>query len=148
MEESIKVAEYITDALGTTRADIRTVSPLNLAYIGDAVYDLWIRTYLVSDGKMDTNHLHKEATQYVSATAQSAIVKAITGELSEEETQILKRGRNAKPHSTAKNASIGDYLNATGFECLIGYLYLTDQDARISELIKKGIEEIDQERRK
>ncbi len=139
-EKAPDLSAYIEQALGVEKADIRTYSPLALAYIGDAVYDLWIRTYLVADGRNDPDRLHKKATRYVSAVAQSAIIKAMSDDLSEEEQRTVKRGRNAKPHSTAKNASVADYLNATGFECLIGYLYLKGETDRISMLIKKGIE--------
>lgn len=141
--DSPDISGYIEVALGVEKADIRTYAPLSLAYIGDAVYDLWIRTYLVADGKNDPDKLHRKATKYVSAVAQSAILKAINDDLSENEQRVVKRGRNAKPHSTAKNATIADYLNATGLECLIGYLYLSGSTDRISELIKRGIEMID-----
>lgn len=113
--------------------DIRMLSPLQLAYIGDAVYELYIRTYLLNKGT-PVNKLHNEATQYVKAKSQSDILRALKGFLTEEEKALVRRGRNAKQKSIPKNADVMDYKYATGFESLIGYLYLTRQDARMMEL--------------
>ena len=123
--------------------DIRTYSPLTLAYIGDAIYDLLVRSFVVCKGNTSNNKLHKKTTKYVSAKAQSQIVKTLKEELTDEETAIYKRGKNAKPSSTAKNASLSEYLKATGFEALLGYLYLTGQKDRLTYIVKKGIEVID-----
>ncbi|MDF2821409.1 MAG: mrnC [Clostridiales bacterium] len=131
--------DFAKKLLGIGEVDIRLYSPLALAYIGDAVYDLIIRTKIVCDGNAPVNSLHKGATHYVSATAQADMMKLIEGSLTEEEHLYYKRGRNAKPQTTAKNASFGEYRIATGFECLIGYLYLTENFERIIEVVKLGI---------
>ena len=114
-------------------------SPLVLAYIGDAVYELYIRSMIVSKSNMQVNKLHKEATSYVKAKAQSEIIEKIIPHLKEEELTVYKRGRNAHSYTSAKNADIVDYRRATGFEALIGYLYITDNKERICELIGLGI---------
>ncbi|WP_234978626.1 Mini-ribonuclease 3 [Anaerosalibacter sp. Marseille-P3206] len=112
------------------------LSPLQLAYIGDAVYELFIRTYLLQSNK-PVHELHKEATHYVKAKAQSDIVHFLSEDLTEDEKGIVKRGRNAKTYSSPKNANIIDYKYATGFETLVGFLYLTGQEARMMELFDK-----------
>ncbi len=119
--------------------DIRSYSALSLAYIGDVVYDLIIRTVVVAKGNRPVNDLHRITVKYVSATAQAKMVKALSEILTEEEKAIFQRGKNSKPHTTAKNARVSDYLKATGFEAVIGYLYLTDNMGRALELVKKGI---------
>lgn len=131
--------DFAKKLLGIGEVDIRLYSPLALAYIGDAVYDLVIRTKIVCDGNAPVNSLHKGATHYVSATAQADTMKLIEDSLTEVELLYYKRGRNAKPQTTAKNASFGEYRIATGFECLIGYLYLTEQFERIIEVVKLGL---------
>lgn len=120
--------------------DIRTYSPLVLAYIGDAVYELVIRSLLVGRGNAQANRLHKEASTLVNAGAQSASLERIKEELTEEEMQVFKRGRNANSATMAKHATMSDYRRATGFEALMGYLYLTGRMERILELVKKGLE--------
>ena len=119
-----------------TAEDISMLPPLQLAYIGDAVYELFIRTYLMQSG-LTVNELHKEAIGYVRAKAQSDIVHFLEQDLSEDEKGVVKRGRNAKSGSVPKNANLIDYKYATGFESLAGYLYLTRQDQRILELFNK-----------
>lgn len=121
------------------RQDIRSYSALTLAYIGDVVYDLIIRTVVVGKGNRPVNDLHRLTVKYVSAPAQAKMVQALSGLLTEEERAVFQRGKNTKPHTKAKNASISDYLKATGFEAVIGYLYLTDNMERALELVKKGI---------
>ena len=116
-------------------------SPLVLAYMGDAVYELYIRSMIVADKNMPVNKLHKEATSYVKAKAQSEILEKILPYLTEEETAIYKRGRNAHSYTSAKNADIVDYRRATGFEALMGYLYITGKKERIDELLKEGLKE-------
>lgn len=120
------------------KADIRTYSPLTLAYIGDAVYDLIIRTVVVGQANRPANDLHHLTVKYVSAPAQSKIVQALMDSLTEEELAVYRRGKNAKPHTTAKNASYSDYMRATGFEAVIGYLYLSGNMNRALELVRKG----------
>lgn len=139
MAQGVISFEMIKDNLKIKDVDIRTYSPLLLAYVGDAVYDLAIRTYVVSSGNVSNNKLHNETIKFVSAKAQAKIIDKLMPSLSEEETAIYRRGKNAKPNSTAKNASLAEYLKATGFEALIGYLYLSDKEERMIELIKMGI---------
>ena len=122
-------------------SDIRSYSPLTLAYIGDAIYELVIRTILVEKGNTQVNKLHQRASKLVKASAQSEIIEKLKPYLTEEEMGILKRGRNAKSFTMAKNASMSDYRRATGFEALMGHLYLTEQWDRMLELIKIGITE-------
>lgn len=110
-------------------------SPLVLAYLGDAVYELIVRENLVREGNRQVNKLHKEATHYVSAAAQAELMMAIEDKLTDEEKAIFKRGRNATSHSTPKNQDVLDYRKATGFEALIGWLYLKGDMDRIFELI-------------
>ena len=112
--------------------DIRTYSPLTLAYLGDAVYEIIIRTFIV-EGQPGTVHaLHKRSSRLVNAKAQAALAASVEHSLNEEELAVFKRGRNAKSHSVAKNADIIDYRNATGLEALIGYLYLRGHMERAS----------------
>lgn len=116
--------------------DILMLSPLQLAYLGDAVYELLIRTYLLSND-LNVNELHKETTKYVKAKGQAEIIHRIEESLNEVEKSYVKKGRNAKSHSSPKNADLVDYKYATGLECLFGYLYLTGQDRRIEEIFQK-----------
>ena len=115
--------------------DFKQYGALALAYMGDAVYELAVREYLMKKANMPVNTLHKHAKKYVSAVAQSRFFDILSPNLSEEETAIYKRGRNSKPHTTAKNASLADYKKATGLEALFGYLYLTNRHERISQLL-------------
>ena len=137
MEESIELIDKIREEFSLQENDIRTFSPLTLAYIGDGIYDVVIRTILVEEGNQAVNSLHKKASSMVKAEAQSEMILALQEELTSQEMSIFKRGRNAKSNSAAKNASIGDYRKATGFEAIMGYLYLTSQTDRMIELIKK-----------
>lgn len=121
-----------------TGEDIAMLSPLQLAYIGDAVYELLVRTHLLNKG-LNVKELHKSTIKYVKAKAQADIFHLIEENLTEEEIGFVKKGRNAKTNSTPKNADIIDYKYATGFECLFGYLYLSGQDNRIGELFEKII---------
>ncbi|HEY8363650.1 MAG TPA: ribonuclease III domain-containing protein [Tissierellaceae bacterium] len=120
--------------------DIAMLSPLHLAYIGDAVYELLVRTFVLSK-KIPVKELHKLSTDYVKAKAQSDIVHKLEEYLTEEEKAIVIRGRNAKSNSIAKNATVIDYKYATGFEALIGYLYLTENMDRIGEIFRLIIED-------
>lgn len=121
--------------------DLRTYSPLTLAYLGDSVYDLLIRTILVKRGNRPVADLHKTASSLVKASAQSRMIGVLEPYLTEEEMSVYRRGRNAHPSTIAKNATMADYRRATGFEALIGYLYLKEEYARITELIRLGIGE-------
>ncbi len=140
METGISLPEQIRCAFGCGETDIRRYSPLALAYMGDAVYDLIIRSAVVERGNRAANRLHHHAVKYVNAGAQAAMAGALQDTLTEEEAAVYRRGRNAKSHTAAKNASIEDYRKATGLEALIGYLYLTDRFDRILELVKQGLE--------
>ncbi|MDO4617637.1 MAG: ribonuclease III domain-containing protein [Lachnospiraceae bacterium] len=114
-------------------------SPLTLAYIGDAIYELVIRTILVREANTQVNKLHKRASSLVKAETQSFMIEVLEQQFTEEELQIYKRGRNAKSFTSAKNASITDYRRATGFEAVMGYLYLKGEYDRIIELVYTGI---------
>ncbi len=115
----------------------QSYSSLTLAYVGDSVYELFIRTKLTKDCDKKVNRLHKEAKNFVSAKAQCAISEKLSDEFTPEETDIFKRGRNTKVNTKAKNADFKEYHTATGLEALIGYLYLTKQEARLTELLEK-----------
>lgn len=141
MEKSIEApVSYLTEASGIQKQDVRAYSPLTLAYIGDAVYEMIIRTIIVERGNAPVNKLHKRSASLVKAPAQAAMMAVIEPMLTEEETHIFKRGRNAKSYTSAKNASMIDYRIATGFEALVGYLYLSDRYDRIVTLVKAGLE--------
>lgn len=145
MEESISLLSKLKKEFECKEVDIRAYSPLTLAYIGDCIYDVVIRTVIVERGNRTANKLHKAAVKYVNAGTQAAIVEALQEYLTEEELAVYRRGRNAKSYSTAKNATVGDYRKATGMEALIGYLYLSDRLERAIELIKIGLEQIGME---
>ena len=145
MEEKL-IAEDDRDFLGIIRkvldvkqVDVMSYSPLTLAYIGDDAYDLVIRTYLLGKGNMQVNKLNRMANELVKAKAQSDMMDVIEPMLDEEEHAVYKRGRNAKYYTKAKNATVADYRRATGFEALMGYLYLQGRLVRMVELIRAGI---------
>lgn len=140
MEESVTILEAIKRDFSCGEIDIRTYSPLALAYIGDAIYDLVIRTIVVERGNTSANKLHKKTVGYVNARIQAQMIEALMDELTEEEAVVYKRGRNAKSYTTAKNASVIEYRKATGFEALCGYLYLTGKQERMLTLVKKAVE--------
>ena len=120
----------------------RQLSPLVLAYIGDSIYDLVIKTYLIdSKGNMPVNKLNRMSSGLVKAQTQSEMIGKIEHMLDDEEEGVYKRGRNAKSYTSAKNASITDYRRATGFEALMGYLYLSGRYSRMMELIKAALTE-------
>ncbi|WNS42772.1 Mini-ribonuclease 3 [Paenibacillus sp. MMS20-IR301] len=118
----------------------RLLSPIVLAYAGDAVYEVAVRQYLISLPNLRPNHLHRSATGLVSAKAQSTILAYLEPVLTEEEKDVVRRGRNAKSGTVPKNADVLEYRHATAFECLIGHLYYTGQQARIRELVHSSIE--------
>lgn len=127
------------------KKDAKLLNGLALAYMGDAVFELAIRKYLLGQGQTKPNQLHHMATEYVSAKAQAQLMGALIEEekLSEEELTYYKRGRNSKINTKAKNTDIHSYLQSTGFEALMGYLYLTDQKERLNECIEWCIQFID-----
>lgn len=140
MEKSLE--KYLKDTFELQEVDLRTYSPLTLAYIGDGVYDLIIRTILVSRGNSQANKLHKKASGIVKAATQAEMIMYLMEHehLTEEEQSIFKRGRNAFTPTKAKNASVSEYRKATGFEALMGYLYLKQDMQRMIDLIKTGLE--------
>ena len=141
MEESItmELDSYLCEVFQTEEHDIRSYSPLSLAFIGDCVYDLVIKSLIIRKGNRPVNVMQKETSRLVQASAQSAMMRVMQEHLTEEEHAVYRRGRNAKSVSPAKNQSITDYRRATGFEALIGYLYLKINYRRIVDLIKTGL---------
>ncbi|MBO0476655.1 Mini-ribonuclease 3 [Vagococcus sp. DIV0080] len=132
------------------KKDYSLLSGLTLAYIGDAIYEVYIRDFLIRSGQTKPNQLHRLATHYVSAKAQHYLIEAMLEEkvLTETEENMYKRGRNAKSHTSAKNTSIFIYRASTGFECLIGYLHLTGQKERLDELVDWCIKRIGEKNEK
>lgn len=122
--------------------EAKLLNGLALAYMGDAVFEVAIRDYLLGTGKTKPNQLHQTATRYVSAKAQAAMIAEMleVDLLTEEETSYYKRGRNSKINTKAKNTDIQTYLHSTGFEALMGFLYLTKQQERLDTLIEWCIE--------
>ncbi|SFG22331.1 ribonuclease-3 family protein [Lachnospiraceae bacterium C7] len=142
--EAIKgIDKYIRNYFDVSDVDIRTYSPLALAYIGDGVYDLVIRSIVVGRGNTKASKLHFRTSQIVKAASQARLIEAMEDELTEEEHYVYKRGRNAKSPTMAKNATMRDYREATGFEALVGYLYLQDKFERILEITKTGLARIE-----
>lgn len=144
MEESlnpgrISFRKEIMEAFPHREADIRTYSPPSLAFLGDAVYSLIIRTVLVSRGNRQAEKLHNESIRYVCADAQAAVGDAIQDILTQEEKKIYRRGLNSNPYHHTKSTSLDEYLKATALETLCGYLYLQDRTERILELLREGI---------
>ncbi len=139
MEADLSLLGQIKKEFQCKEVDVRAYSPLTLAYIGDAVYEMVIRTIIVERANKAANELHKKAVKFVQAGTQAAMIMALQDILTENELAVFKRGRNAKSNTSAKNASITDYRKATGFEALIGFLYLMDDMDRVLFLIKEGI---------
>lgn len=133
--------ENILNCFEISQKDVNTLSPLTLAYLGDAVYELLIRTIVVEKKGGNVKSLHKQSSNLVNAKAQADIIHRISDLLTEEEEAVYRRGRNAKSHSVAKNAEVHDYRIATGFEALCGYLYLTGQTGRLLALLQKGLDD-------
>lgn len=147
MEKSIEweFDFFMQDLMQMREADVREYSPLALAYLGDAVFDLVIKSLVLNQGNKPVQKLHKETSRIVQASAQSKMMRVIQEQLTEEEHQVYKRGRNSKTVSPAKNQSVTDYRRATGFEALIGYLYLKREYRRMLELIKIGLYGLDKD---
>ena len=143
MEKSISLFDEIREQFGIGEVEAKQYSPLTLAYIGDGIYEIIIRTILVGQANAPVNILNKKASSIVKAEAQANLIHAIEEDLTEEELAVYKRGRNAKSATSAKNASIRDYRIATGFEALMGYLYMDNQMERALELVKLGLERIE-----
>ncbi len=133
-------SEFIKKKNNLPETDIKSYSPLTLAFIGDSIFDLVIRTVVVESGNAPVNKLHQRASKLVQASAQADLYHKIKDQLSEEELSVFKRGRNAKSFTTAKNAGVVEYRTATGLEALMGYLYLTNKMGRLLELMKPHID--------
>ena len=139
MEKSIN--QQIKETFGVDSVDIRTYSPLTLAYIGDGIFDLVIRTLVVGKGNTSANQLHQRTSHIVKAHSQAIMADALAEIMTPQEQDVYRRGRNAKSHTMAKNDTVADYRSATGFEALIGYLYLTEQSERMMELISYAMKQ-------
>lgn len=135
-----KINSYIKEQFEIADVDIKTYSPLALAYIGDGIFELVIRSIVVGKGNTKASQLHQHTSHIVKAASQAKMIEALEADLTEEEADVYRRGRNAKSPTMAKNASMADYRKATGFEALMGYLYLKDDMERIVELTKLGLE--------
>ncbi len=143
MNRSDNLLQEIHHSFPAGNRDIRTYSPLALAYLGDAVFEIMIRTLITEHSAGRVKNLHKQASSLVNAGAQAKLAASIQEQLTEEELSAFRHGRNAKASSVAKNADIHDYRNATGLEALFGYLYLTGRSGRAAELLKYGLEQLD-----
>ena len=143
MGESIRLQDELEQKLELGEIDLRQYSPLVLAYIGDGVFELIIRTIMVRQENCPVQKLHKRTSTLVKAENQAMMMDRLMPHLTEEEEGIYRRRRNAKSYTKAKNASTGVYRKATGFEALIGYLYLQKKTERIIELVTLGLEDED-----
>ena len=146
MEKSVGFdwESYMRSEFQMKEVNIDSYSPLTLAYIGDSVYDLIIKSLVINEGNKQVNKLHKETSTMVQASAQSKMMRAIQEVLTEEEHAVYRRGRNTKSVSPAKNQSLTDYRRATGFESLIGWLYLHNDWKRIIDLVKIGLAHLEE----
>ena len=129
MEEFLKIDR--------TKQEVELMSPLTWAYIGDAVYELFIRNKLINETNLKPHKLHIEAIKYVKAKSQAEKLNEIYETLTDEEKDIVRRGRNTQNHHLPKNSNVQEYMYATAFEALIGYLYLTKQNTRLKEILEK-----------
>lgn len=127
-----------------SKIDLQNVSMQNLAFIGDAVFSLYIRTYLVARANENTGKIHIKSIKYVSAKAQCKIIDNVLDELTDEEVAIYKRGRNTNINTVSKNVDVTSYKKATGFEALVGFLYLKKQTDRLEFLVKRSIEIVEE----
>lgn len=148
MDKSIEwqFDSYMQEIFQMQEVDVKTYSPLALAYIGDCIFDLIIKSLVLNQGNKQVQKLHKETSQIVQASAQSRMMRVIQEHLTEEEHTVYKRGRNSKTVTPAKNQSVTDYRRATGFESLMGYLYLKKEWKRMLELIKMGLDELEEKK--
>lgn len=141
MEKSVDniIFNSISEVMKPTEVSSR-YSPLALAYIGDSVYDLLVKRYFVMKSNMQTEKYHKKVSSIVSANSQAEFIEGYMDSLTEDEQAVFKRARNSSPHTKAKNASLQNYLKATGFEAILGYLYLSGQNERLYEIVDKSVE--------
>ena len=145
MEKSVEwqFDSYMQELFQMKEVDIKEYSPLTLPNIGDSIYDLIIKSLVINEGNKQVQKLHRETSSMVQASAQSKMMRTIQEHLTEEEHAVFKRGRNAKSVSPAKNQSITDYRRATGFEALMGYLYLKKEWKRMLDLVKIGLDSLE-----
>ena len=148
MEESVtwQFDSLMEEMFEMREADVKEYSPLTLAYIGDSIFDLIMKSLVVNEGNQPVQKLHLRTSRFVQASAQARMMRVLQEELTEEEHAVYKRGRNAKSVSPAKNQSVTDYRRATGFEALLGYLYLKKEWKRMLSLVKMGLESIEDDR--
>lgn len=148
MDKSIEwqFDSYMQELFQMQEVDVKTYSPLVLAYMGDCIFDLVIKSLVINQGNKQVQKLHKETSQIVQASSQSKMMRVIQEHLTEEEHAVYKRGRNSKTVTPAKNQSVTDYRRATGFESLVGYLYLKKEWKRMLELIKMGLDELEEKK--
>ena len=141
MNDEKTILTEINSQFGLEKVELRTYSPLALAFIGDSLYDVVVKTVIVERGNCQVNKLQNRTAQIVKAVTQAKLYDYLKdGHISEEEEAVMRRGRNEKPYTKAKNASYGEYCKATGLEALVGYLFLKNETQRLVELIKLGIE--------
>ncbi len=144
MEKSVDFENYMKELFQMQEVDVQTYSPLTLAYIGDCIFDLIIKNQVVRQGNKQVQKLHKETSQFVQAQTQSRMMRKMQEHLTEEEHGVYRRGRNSKTVTPAKNQTITDYRRATGFEALLGYLYLKQDYKRLLDLVKIGLDSLDE----
>lgn len=146
MEKSIgfEFDSYMQEIFQMEEVDIQSYSPLTLAYIGDSIYALIIKSLIVNKGNKQVNKLHKDTADLVQASTQSKMMRTMQEHLTEEEHAVYKRGRNSKTVTPAKNQSVTDYRRATGFEALLGYLYLKKDWKRLLDLVKIGLDSLEE----
>ena len=135
MDELIKIEK--------DEQDINQMSPLTWAYVGDCIFELYIRTKLINETKLKPHELHVKAINYVKAKAQAEMLKNIQDILSEDEKDIVRRGRNAENHHLPKNSNVQEYMYSTAFEALMGYLYLCKKTERLKEIIEIAVKSLD-----
>lgn len=123
-----------------SKAELLQMKPLAMAFVGDCVYELYIRNFLITERYRDVNELHRRSVFFVKASAQAYILHKLDAELTEEEKNFVRRGRNAHPHTVPKNADVADYRYATAYEALIGFLYLSGNSERLDYILKKSVE--------
>lgn len=139
--DTSNLKDLLDTAVGVSQAkDIRGANPLALAYVGDTVHDLFIRTYLINNTDCSVHMLHTKAIKFVRCREQAEMAMRLLPELTEKESAVFRRGRNAKSGTVPKNADVSDYHNATGFEAVLGYLYLNGENDRLIELLNKCLD--------
>jgi ribonuclease-3 family protein len=133
----------LAETFGLPEKDWKLYAPLTLAYLGDAAYEIAIRTIFVKRADCQPQKLHHQVTALVSAKTQAQMIDHLLPHLTETEASVYRRGRNSKPYTKAKSASMQEYLKATGFEAVMGYLYLSEEFVRMNELIRMGLEAVE-----